>query len=331
MGKIQIDSCLVTKYLAGEATPEEAMAIGRWIESLENKKQFDEISRVWNVLTNSTVHKNPDHSAAWSQLQNSLSENRYFGKVKNAPRFYAAAAVIAGIIICGAIFYRIFNSHLTPVPRQFITLRTSKDLLKDTLPDGSIITLNRNSSIQYSQSFNRSSRLISLYGEAYFNVAHDTKNPFIINEGELHIKVTGTEFNVMNTANPRSITVQVQSGSVTMYTGNKEIIVSRGQTGMYTEHNNELEVKDSVDVNSMAYATRSFTFTDASLGKISSYLEKAFGVLIHFKNSDLSQCRITARFENKPLDYIMHVISITLHIQYTVQNHIIQIDGKTCN
>ncbi|MEP6950957.1 MAG: FecR family protein [Ginsengibacter sp.] len=330
MNNIQIDILLVTKYLAGEATPEEAIAIGHWIKEPANKKQFDEISSVWNLLPQSSIHKSPDHAIAWSQLQNSISKKRSFRKMESMPRVYAAAAVVAGIIICGVIFYNVFNNH-TSVTREFITLAASRDLLKDTLPDGSIIILNRNSSVQYPQDFNKTNRLINLHGEAYFNIAPDKKNPFIINEGELNIKVVGTLFNVSKTENPQSIKVQVQSGIVKMYTSKSEITISKGQTGIYIKDNNVLTIKDSVDVNSMAYATGSFSFTNKSLGEISSYLEKAFGVTILFKNRDLPQCRMTAKFENKPLDYIIHVISITLNIQYTIQNNSIQIDGKACN
>lgn len=329
MGKIAIDIPLITKYLAGEATPEEAIAIGDWINVPENKKQFDEAMIIWNMPSKPVIHTSPEIAGAWLQLQDSLSK-KSFQKIRIFRRL-AAAAVVTGIIVCGFIFYNVSDTHRALPGRKLITIAASKDLLKDTLPDGSVIILNRNSSVQYPESFNKTTRRLSLNGEAYFDVVHDKINPFIINEGELNIKVAGTLFNVSKKESPRSIEVQVQSGLVKMYTSKNEITVSKGQTGVYTEANNLLAIEDSVDINSIGYATGSFSFTNASLSEIAGYLEKAFGVTMLFRNSNLSSCRLTAKFENKSLAYIVHVISVTLNIQSTIQNNTIYIDGNGCN
>ncbi len=325
-----IDFSLIAKYLSGEATPVEAMAVAQWTEKAENQKQFDEISSLWNLVNKHNIYKNPGHADAWIQLQRSLPEKNRFSKTKALQRIYAAAALVAGLIIGGMIYYRVTNNHAITAYQKLTIVSASKGLVKDTLSDGSIITLTRNSSIQYPQNFNKT-RYLRLSGEAYFNVAPDKKNPFIINEGELNIKVVGTLFNVSNKENPSLIEVQVQSGIVKMFTSKKEITVSRGQTGIYVRHNNALTLANSVDANSMGYATGSFSFADVSLKEITAYLEKAFGVIILFKNNALSNCRMTARFENKSLDYIMHVISMTLNIQYMFQKNTIQIYGEACN
>src|SRR5450432_2734908 len=131
----EIDIIVLTKYLAGEATPEEAMAIAHWIEIPANKKQYDEIRSVWSILNETNNYKNPGITDAWAQLQNSVSEKRPFRKIKIMRRLYIAAAFVTGIIACGLVFYIVFNNHPTTVEQKFIKLSASKDLLKSTLAD----------------------------------------------------------------------------------------------------------------------------------------------------------------------------------------------------
>ncbi|MEO8766065.1 MAG: FecR domain-containing protein [Ginsengibacter sp.] len=331
MDNTGVDIILITKYLSGEATPGEAIYFDEWIRKPGNRQQFDEAKEMWEMVTRSATHKSPGVAAGWAQLQNSVSEKKSSTGIKNWYRLYAVAAVLVGVIICGVILYNIFNDHKTLSNQKFITLAASEELLKDTLPDGSIIILNRNSHMKFAENFNNTSRHLSLNGEAYFNVAPDKMHPFIINEDGLSIEVVGTSFNVSKKQNPASIVVQVQSGIVKMYTSQNEITISKGQTGIYSHADKALRIEDSVDANSMGYATGTFSFTEASLQEIAYYLEKAFGITILFRNNTLLHCRMTARFENKSLDYIMHVISVTLNIKYTIQKNTINIAGNGCN
>ncbi len=46
--RIIIDDTLLGKYLAGEALPEEALALEKWLQaSAENRKLFEESQTVW--------------------------------------------------------------------------------------------------------------------------------------------------------------------------------------------------------------------------------------------------------------------------------------------
>ncbi|MDR2938672.1 MAG: FecR family protein [Prevotellaceae bacterium] len=77
-----------------------------------------------------------------------------------------------------------------------------------TLPDGTRVTLNRNSIFIYTG--NREGRLV---GEAYFNVAKDSENPFVIHSDKLKVTVLGTEFNLNTQAKIQS-TLSLYKGRV---------------------------------------------------------------------------------------------------------------------
>lgn len=65
-----------------------------------------------------------------------------------------------------------------------------------TLSDGTRVWLNAASSLSYPTVFNGKDRSVSLNGEAYFEVAHNASQPFIVHTTDQEVKVLGTSFNV---------------------------------------------------------------------------------------------------------------------------------------
>lgn len=80
---------------------------------------------------------------------------------------------------------------------EVITLLTPRGgQYKLTLSDGSRIWLNAESSLSYPTVFSGKERVVELKGEAYFEVAHNNKQPFIVKTAEQKVKVLGTSFNI---------------------------------------------------------------------------------------------------------------------------------------
>jgi ferric-dicitrate binding protein FerR (iron transport regulator) len=90
------------------------------------------------------------------------------------------------------------------------SVRTESDSLRRLiLPDGTEITLNRNSTLSYN-----TDRECELVGEAYFKVAKDPEHPFLIHSGSLTVTVLGTEFNFRSRPEDTHSTLSLYSGSV---------------------------------------------------------------------------------------------------------------------
>jgi hypothetical protein len=129
----------------------------------------------------------------------------------------------------------------------------------------------------------------------------------------------------------QTIEVQVQSGAVRMARLNHQILVVNGQTGVYDLTKKTLALSRSLDVNSFSYATRSFLFNDFPFLEICKYLEKSFGIRIEVDRKKFETCRLTAQFDNQPLEYIMDVITATVNATYKVSNSVVSINGEGCN
>lgn len=117
------------------------------------------------------------------------------------------------------------------------------------LPDGTKVYLNSESSLRFPSRFSNLDRSVYVKGEAVFDVTHDSSRPFIVNAGDVDVKVLGTIFNVRAYENENRTVVTLNEGSVRILRSgqvlgdiepDQQIVVSGG----------EFEVKN---VNSEAY------------------------------------------------------------------------------
>lgn len=80
----------------------------------------------------------------------------------------------------------LYNTIATPRGGQYSVV----------LPDGSRVWLNAESSIYFPTNFTGRERVVTITGEAYFEIAHNKNMPFIVHANDMNIEVLGTHFNV---------------------------------------------------------------------------------------------------------------------------------------
>jgi ferric-dicitrate binding protein FerR (iron transport regulator) len=99
----------------------------------------------------------------------------------------------------------VYNTMSTPKGRQF----------QVTLPDGTKVWLNAASSLRYPTVFTGAERKVTVTGEAYFEVAHNERMPFVVNVNDKEeVTVLGTHFNVNAYDNEKAIHTTLLQGSV---------------------------------------------------------------------------------------------------------------------
>jgi len=91
-----------------------------------------------------------------------------------------------------------------------------------TLSDGTKVWLNAGSSLHFPTVFSGKERKVQITGEAYFEVAHDLKKPFIVNAGSEEIMVLGTHFNINSYSDEKTIKTTLLEGMVKV--NNKTIL-----------------------------------------------------------------------------------------------------------
>lgn len=105
----------------------------------------------------------------------------------------ALFAVAAALLLAAGVAVGLYL-HLRPAaPQSFATHLGERPILR--LSDGTRIQLNTNTQVQ--TSVTRAARTVTLErGEAYFEVVHDDKRPFVVYAGNRRITDLGTKFSV---------------------------------------------------------------------------------------------------------------------------------------
>ncbi|QSE96919.1 FecR family protein [Fulvivirga lutea] len=132
---------------------------------------------------------------------------------------------------------RLFVLLITISSCSNVTVETKDNYEVEELPDGSLVYLNHNSSLEYDQSFDK--REVNIKGELYFSVVKGA-SPFVVKTELGEVKVLGTEFNV-NT-NEDELDVEVEEGTVELSTNNSKKKVKRGQSAKYKKGNNGIQL-----------------------------------------------------------------------------------------
>jgi ferric-dicitrate binding protein FerR (iron transport regulator) len=185
-------------------------------------------------------------------------------------------------------------------------------VVRDTLPDKSIITLNRNASIEYVPGLAGGQRRVKLSGEAFFAVAHDQSHPFVVQVNDITVKDIGTSFNIQGT--PGSTEITVESGTVLVTRNNDSIILRAGEKATEMP-GGRLKKEPGGDEFYGYYLDRPLVCDSMSLEILVKVLNKAYNAHITIEKKELNDLRITTTFPAKlPMDRILSVIKETFDL-----------------
>jgi len=326
----EINYALIGRYLCGEASPAEAIELEQWLSaSPYNREQFEQVCRLWGDLSQDEQYALPDKEAFFQQIKNNV-HGQQPAKVHMLKKTKFRLSIAAGIlfIISAALLFTIFLKDQTSPAVAVISRQTQQQILRDTLPDGTLAIVNSHSTLVYPAQFGNGERNVQLNGEAWFNVTANAARPFVITVGLIRVKVIGTSFNVRN--NISTIEVAVKTGVVRMISNSDSITLQAGKKGIYDTKSGSFLVENTFRPNEIGYATRIFNFENASLQEIAAQLEKAYNIKIIFNNDKLKNCTLSSSFDNKTVEYIFEVLAMTLNIQYKIENKTVYISGKSC-
>jgi transmembrane sensor len=309
-----VDDDLIAKYLSGEATPEEAMALNDWLESPVNRRYFDELESTWDKSYPSRKINVIDKGEAWRKIKPARAIRPLSFSIG------IAASVVLVLIAVVWIYY--FRSA-----KDMVYLASKENVDSVHLPDESTITLNKYTEIKYPKKFEGNTREINLeFGEAFFSITKDPAKPFIVHASFSEIRVVGTQFNV--NSHDGVVEVGVNEGIVLVVTPSDSIYLEKGATAVFSEF--EKATSQQNDVNTWAYATKKLVFKDTPMPEVIKAIEKAYPCVISFSNDNIKKCPLTASFETDSVDKIVLLISESLNLKVEQNGKVFILQGEGC-
>ncbi len=319
---------LIAKYLSGEADPDDIIDIERWkSNSEENLKTFDEYERIWKKTGQSSIFADIDVEEEWDIFSSTIE---LVSQSRDRKKIWMNVIRIAAILLIG--FFLTVSGILINNNLRYENYQAKNSVLDISLPDGSKVSLNRQSSLKYKKSF-KEKREIELKGEAYFDVVPDPEKPFIVRNRDVFVEVLGTSFSVRAYKSENTIDVAVESGIVAVFDSNKsdsKQILKKGDQLTYVRESRSMIINQISDPNYHSWKTGILVFTDYKLGNVISKLEETYNVDIIARNPSILDCTITVKFENKSIDYILMTLSKTLDFEVIKNGSQYILSGEGC-
>ncbi|MGO1787268.1 MAG: FecR family protein [Sphingobacterium sp.] len=145
------------------------------------------------------------------------------------------------------------------------------------LPDGSHVWLNSNSQLTYPSLFSDAKRTVELNGEAYFDVYHNPNSPFTVAAEGTEVTALGTAFNVATNRSQDDVLTTLISGSVSVGTDRRRILIHPGMQSASNKHNGDIRSYDIETWNEIAWKAGFFKFNNDDihtvLDKLSAWYE----------------------------------------------------------
>lgn len=333
---------LMAAYLSGNITSAEKDELMGWVaDSSRGQEFFDKAVSLWSVTEEMAY---PDFGAnkakAWDKVANRLDGQ--LGQTgggsgakivrMNLRRWVAAAAVA----LLGVAAWWSLQGPSTPAAVIASTLNEEqKEML---LPDGTQVWLNENTYLTYEEVDGE--RRLRLEGEAFFDVATDSLQPFRIYAGDAVTTVLGTSFNIRAYPEEEQVEVSVKEGRVQLEKRQAEevsaapeeepVILTPGEQGVFEKRTAIVESKEKRGKNSAAWRDRKMDFNQVELDEVVQTIERFYEVEIELADPVLGKCPLIGKFDNPTLEDLLSAIEFSLEFEIEQKDGVYRLSGEAC-
>ena len=334
MTKTELEA-LLDKYLSGQAEEREKQLLNEWYYSFNDETVTVplETANEKQILKNRLMKKldiEPIHSDAISKK----------GIVRNLySRFKVGVAAAIVVAVATSIFFIWQNSSNNRFTRH---ATANNQVLRTTLPDGSIVVLNGGSTLKYSNDFNQLTRTVYLEGEGFFEVVPNATKPFKVVSGKLGTQVLGTSFNVKAYPNEKQFNVTVVTGRVAVglikkqLNANKieldqKLVLKPNEKFMLNTTNETYSKKNLAEAASISqWQKGDLVFDETPMHDVARQLERTHNIKISFENIAIENCLLVGKFPHRPVEQTLDWICTSIGTKYKKEGSVYMITGEGC-
>lgn len=291
---------LIIRHLNKQTNAGEEQVLQDWLNAAPaNRDTYQTLQQIWQAQL---AQDEEVINKGYRQVQ-----QRFIKRKITKWTSVAAAAVLAGFI--ATTFIKKEQPYKEAIAQVGKVTRIS-------LEDGSQVFLSPTSKIRYRH------RDIILEGEAFFEVSQQPHQPFSVIAGDLKIDVLGTSFNVSDTA------VSLVNGKVRVSVKDTAYLLAPGEQLYYNKANHHCAQRAYDQEEVTGWKSSLLVFRNERLATAAGRIEKMYDVKIVFTDAAVQEYRLFAKFDNKPLAYVMEMIKAADDIDYSIKDKTVYISKK---
>ena len=317
---------LFQKFIDGTCTQQE---FNELMDLLQSNQQEESVRAMLQNVYRQVEQTLPSHT--WVDATGSLlpeqpvqAEPDAKGLGRRPIRLSAAAGILLVASLLTWVLLKQSDTVQTTHLAQTVTKTTEKKEQKHiVLSDGTQVWLNAASELTYPPSFDGSTRVVYLKGEAYFDVKHAEKIPFLIYTGNVVTKVLGTAFNIRAYPDQQDIRVEVKRGKVQVSKANKVMAtLTQGQAAMVPSvAKDDAELKQVKETEVAEWTAGKLHYRDQPLKEILLDLERHYSAKIEVADEALLKESLSSTCDkNSGLENALDNICLSLGADFEKKN-----------
>lgn len=315
---------LYKQFLNHTISENDYQDLMKWVADENNDRQLRHYMTILWEENNWSADAKPRN---WQEFKSGFGRDRkksrnpkvismWFGRRRNTNILTYAASAAVLLLITFAVFQ--FNQS------EEIIYQTAYGQTQDIeLSDGSLVTLNANSSLRWQEDWRTTGeRYITLDGEAFFDVAHTTDQiPFTVETKDLKVKVLGTTFNVSSRRKHTDVTLE--SGRIELDLNRVEHSALKMEPGdriNFSSVDNVLH-RDKVETiaESANWLDGVLRFEDVTVEEMFKEIEDQYGKTLITRDSSLLTRRMFTGIPYKDWPVVKESLELALDVNIEEQ------------
>lgn len=317
---MKIDDAVIDKVLNNKASAEDARQVSEWFATeeghdyLSKRMDGEMLSLTEGEVENWVPHAIPEEKMKQRFLQQIKPRRR----VNSYRRWWAAAVLIPFIFLCGSVCFLADKVGLFSETEYAELVVPCGEQMRVVLQDGTIVQLNSDTRLKYPKKFGIFTRTVELWGEGYFEVAKEKDRPFVVDLGDINVKVTGTKFNVKAYTAESNLWVTLDEGGVLLKdTKGKEYPLHPGESAEYNRRSGVCQISRPENMEQItSWRSKGLNFYLTPLKEIVKVLERQYDVHFIVPDSSLLDNRFTLSTNKVNVVDVLNDLEAVSHISF---------------
>lgn len=326
---------LFKKYLDNTCSKQDLEEFWQLMSELsENDLILQELQERWQKEEKAQAPGQEELDRVFERVQQKIRkyETGYAAKMRPMGSHRLYWAIAASLLLCMALgWWYLDHRSVQPLPASLAKQKTRRVI---TLPDGSLVTLNHDSYLDYPTSFKGSSREVSLIGEAYFDIQHDPQKPFLVHTGPFVTRVLGTAFNIKAYSKDNLLAVTVERGKVQVQREDKKqppSILKAGDQLLINKQQGTVLLAQADVKEAIHWKSNDLLFDNIRYEEAAAIIGRHFNLELKFRNPALRDCRFTVDLTGKPIEEVLDILSQLTRSKWSRENDgVIGLKGEGC-
>ncbi len=320
---------LIVGWLDGNLTGAEQAELLQWMEqSPENAAQVARKKDNWQASLQKAAEF-AETGKEWGRFKSAV-ENRIKEKKRQQQKVVRLVSGIAAVLLVGFISGFLFVKYTQQNPIYITATAPAGSVAQLVLSDSTVVYLNASSQLTYCPEGKSRNREVTLNGEAWFDVAKNKKNPFVVHTPACDVNVTGTQFNVKAYATENQVVTTLEEGEVMLssaagYQLARPIHLKPGEQAVIDRSANKALVKKVETRYFTSWKNNKLMFINMNIKELIVTIERKFGVEIEVTDPGILKYHYTGTLKNESVLEVMELIKHTLPIDYSVDGQVIRI------